>query len=772
MRKSAKALVALVPLVSAMAVTNTSVSSAAETEPGAPYALPNHPGGDTDDLSNPLADAQRAGRATALEAQLQGKVPTDRTVAEVARGQFVELAQEDDDLIFTILGEFSDTPFPNAIFAGGLPGPQHNEIPEPDRTVDNSSMWVPDFSREYYEELLFSSEPGANSMTTYYEEQSSGRYTVDGDITEWGQVPYDTAFYGRDYCGGIVCPTTWYFVEDTAAAWYQTQLDSGMSVAQIDDYLSQFDVWDRYDQDGDGNFDEADGYIDHFQAVHAGPGQEAGGGEFGSDAIWSHRWYVQLTGIGAGGPELDDGTQVPFGGTQIGGSKYWIGDYTVEPEDGGVGVFVHEFAHDLGLPDLYDTSGNTGGAENSTGFWTLMSSGSNTGDGVNTIGNDPTHMGAWEKFQLGWLNYEVAAAGSKSTHKLGPASTNTKQAQALIVTLPDKEVTAEIGTPNEGEYFFYSGSGDNLDQTMVKEFDLAAGSSLVAQADFDIELDWDYAYLIASSDGGATWDNVDTNLSTNDDPNGGNFGNGITGASGGWTALTADLSAYSGPTLIGFRYYTDGAVANPGFSVDAIDITGQALEGAESLDGWELDGFRQTTGTEALSYFNAYIAAFRNYRGYDANLDTGPYNFGFLDDPALGNYVESFPYQDGMLVSYWDTSQSDNNVGDHPGAGLILPVDAHPEPLLRADGEVWRNRVQTYDSTFTKDATEKVTLHWRSDPSTFASLRGVSVFNDTNSYWNAANPTGSVITPVTGTSIRITSVSARGNFMQVQVRPS
>jgi immune inhibitor A len=772
MRTSTKALIALVPLVSMMTAVNTSVSSAAETTQDAQYPLPNHPGGDTDDLSNPLADAQREARATALEAQLQGKIPADRTVAEVAKGQFVELAREDEDLIFTVLGEFSDTPFPNPLFAGGLPGPQHNEIPEPDRSVDNSSMWVPDFSQAHYEELLFSTDPEANSMTTYYEEQSSGRYTVDGDITDWGQVPFDTAFYGRDYCGSIVCPTTWYFVQDTAAAWYQSQIDAGMTADQIDDYLSKFDVWDRYDHDGDGDFDEADGYIDHFQAVHAGPGQEAGGGEFGADAIWSHRWYVQLTGIGAGGPELDNGTTVPFGGTQIGGSKYWIGDYTVEPEDGGVGVFVHEFAHDLDLPDLYDTSGNTGGAENSTGFWTLMSSGSNTGDGVNTIGNDPTHMGAWEKFQLGWLNYEVGFAGERSSHKLGPASTNTKQAQALIVVLPDKDVTAEIGTPFEGEHFFYSGSGDDLDHTMVKEFDLPAGASLEAQADYDIELDWDYAYLIASGDGGATWANVATNLSTNDNPNGGNFGTGITGASGGWTTLTADLSAYTGPTLIGFRYFTDGAVANPGFSVDAIDITGQPLEGAESLDGWELDGFSQTTGTESLSYFNAYIAAFRNYRGYDANLDTGPYNFGFLDDPALGNYVERFPYQDGMLVSYWDTSETDNSVGAHPGSGLILPVDAHPEPLIRADGGVWRNRVQSYDSTFSKDATEEVTLHWFSGASTFPSLPGEPVFDDTNSYWSAAPPTGSVITPVTGTSISSKSVSARGNFMQVQVRPS
>ncbi len=186
----------------------------------------------------PRRNARRA--ATALEAQLQGKIPADRTVAEVAKGQFVELAQEDDDLIFTILGEFSDTSFPNPLFAGGLPGPQHNEIPEPDRCgrqqLHLGARLQPGVTTR---SCCSPTTPASNSMTTYYEEQSSGRYTVDGDITDWGQVPFDTAFYGRDYCGSIVCPTTWYFVQDTAAAWYQSQIDAGMTADQIDDYLSQ-----------------------------------------------------------------------------------------------------------------------------------------------------------------------------------------------------------------------------------------------------------------------------------------------------------------------------------------------------------------------------------------------------------------------------------------------------------------------------------------------------------------------------------------------------
>ena len=121
--------------------------------------------------------------------------------------------------------------------------------------------------------------------------QSSGRYTIDGDVTEWVKVPFNEARYGRDYCGDIVCTNTWFLLRDAMAVWVQDQLARGQDAwPQIQAYLATFDIQDRYDIDGDGNFDEPDGFIDHFQIVHAGGDQAAGDPTYGTDAIWSHRW--------------------------------------------------------------------------------------------------------------------------------------------------------------------------------------------------------------------------------------------------------------------------------------------------------------------------------------------------------------------------------------------------------------------------------------------------------------------------------------------------
>jgi len=751
----AKYLHALLILSLFLVVIVSAASAAPGNQGDIPDGLPSE-GANTDNPSHPLGDAQNALRLQGFEARMNGK--TNGPVAEVAKGQFVELEREGEDSIWTVIAEFGPLDHPEPILYSGVPGPLHNEIPEPDRSVDNTTIWSPDFTRSYYEDLLFSEAPGAVSMRNFYIEQSSNRYTVNGDVTDWVQVPFNAAAYGRNYCGGIVCAQTWVFVNHSIDAWYDAQIAAGQTPAQIDDYLSQFDVWDRYDMDGDGNFNEPDGYIDHFQSVHAGEGEETGGGAQGQDAIWSHRWYAYYGANGPDGPGPNS-----FGGVEIGNTGYWIGDYTIEPENGGVGVFAHEFAHDSGLPDQYNTAG---GGDNGTGFWTIMSSGSYLNDGTTDLGSKPGDFNAWEKFYLGWLNYEVAFAGAKSEHKLGPAEANTKQAQALFVVLPDKEVTEVIAAPYGGSYFYYSGSGNDLDNSMSRSVTLPAGNpSLTAMVNYEIETDWDYAYVTVNGV------EVATSLSTNTNPNGQNFGLvGITDFSGGWVPLTVDLTAFAGQTVdIGFRYWTDGAAVEAGFMVDDVQISGQPLDDAESDFGWTFDGFNTTTGTETGYYFNAYVAEFRQYRDYDEGLATGPYNFGFLD--VLGNWVEHFPYQDGLLISYWDESYSDNNTVNHPGGGMLLPIDAHPTALMQPDGVTpWRARVQVYDATFTKkDATDALTLHINSVPSYIPSLPAVSVFNDSNSYWDPAAPLSSVIVPNTGTTIRIKSVSAQGSFMQVAV---
>ena len=752
-----------------------------------------------DNLPGKLAQKQAELKEKARDMVFRGeaKAVGPNQVVKVGNGQFVELAFEGEDQIFTLLGEFGDlqagpVEHPGHPAHGGGPGPLHNEIPEPDRNgVDNTTIWTEDFSQSHYENLLYNKAQNP-SMANWYLEQSYGRYSVDGYVSDWVGVPFNGPAYGSNYCGSIVCTRDiGRFMRDQGNAWYNSLIADGMSAGDIEALLADFDIWDRYDFDHDGNFDEPDGYIDHFQSVHAGEGEETGGGALGADAIWSHRSYANGGQVGVG-PTVG-GVPNLANGIRIGTSSKWIGDYTIEPENGGVGVFSHEFGHDLGLPDEYDTGGNTGFGENGTAWWTPWSQGSYGSVNGEDLGSAPVDATAWERILLGWSNYEVAFAGESTSHKLSASEINTKQAQSLVVVLPDKEVTTVIGDAYEGDNFYHSGSGNDLDNSMTKQFALGAGPiSLSFKSRFQIEACWDYAYVRVSTDG-TNFTEVATNVSTNDSPNGQNFGEGITGTSGflptacdtfpgdpTWIDVTADLSAYANQTVwIQLRYWSDGAVVGSGFGVDNINLTGFAQDGAESDAGWTFDGFSQTTGSTTVSYANYYIAEYRTYRGYDLALQKGPYNF---DNPA-GNWVTHFPYQDGLLIWYYDTSQIDNNVSDHPGEGLILPIDASPGVRhWTGSGDVVRPRINSFDATFGLGMTDGFSLTSTSLGSlTVAPHAAVRTFNDNLSYWvasDAADATSdwkagwnSVDNPHTNTVIKVSSVSAQGTFMQVLVNP-
>ncbi|MFL6166796.1 MAG: immune inhibitor A domain-containing protein [Ornithinibacter sp.] len=719
-----------------------------------------------DAFPNTLGDAQRKLTQDAVKQLVTGKATTttvkgNRVIkldGKDRKGQtrYVNYPTEREEDIFTILTDFGDKVYSPA--TGGTAGPVHNTIPEPDRkwdgsaTDDNSTYWTKNFDRQHYLDMMFGS---GESFKDFYLKQSNGRFLAKGDVSNWVTVPFNEARYGHNpkpNDGTSEAGGYWNYIKDTAAAWYADQVKQGKSLAEIKTYLAQFDKVDRYDFDGDGNFNEPDGYIDHFQAIHAGEGEEAGGGAEGEDAIWSHRWYAYSNGSGRTGPADN-----LAGGTQIGNTGIWIGDYTTEPENGGLGVFAHEFGHDLGLPDLYDTAGG----DNGTGFWTLMSGGSWLNHGTDSIGTTPGYMGAWEKLQLGWLDHKTVPYGTDTTVKLGPADKASKSAaQAIVVPLPDRTVTTEHNAPHSGTAEWWSGLGDNLNATLTRSIDLTGqtAGSVSAWVQGGLEVDYDYLYAEVSTNGGTSWTQVGAAV------------NGIFP----WQQKTWDLSAYAGQNIqFRFRVATDGGVASEAF-LDDIAVT---LGGATTTDdveagagAWTAKGFSIINGTTSRTVQDMYLAENRVYSGYDQTLKTGPYNFGYGN--TRPDWVERFPYQNGLLVSYANGEFTDNNTSAHPGGGEVLPVDARPAPVTFPGGALLGNRRQPFDATFGQEATDAVTFHRNGVAAVVPSSPGIPTFDDSvkDRYWSAKNPWNSTKVAGSGTSMTVSKTSDGGDELQVKVR--
>ena len=690
----------------------------------------------------PFVEKRAKERIAAADLVARGLATPDANgLVTLKNGRFVNYRLQGTARLTAVLIDFTDV--------------RHGQIPRPDRTVDNNTYWSADVSPSHYADMLFAPGGGSYgrpSMRDFYLEQSSGRFTWTGQVSNWVQVNATESEFGanarRTGAGGDDANGVVYRVVEAAL----NGLAASGNYGGLD--LATVDLIDRYDCDGDGNFNEADGYIDHFAVVHAGEGEEAGGGAQGGDAIWSHRWYANFDDdTGPAGCHL--------GGYKLPGTNLWVGDYTIEPENGGVGIFAHEFGHDLGLPDLYDTAGPT---DNGTGFWTLMSSGSWASDSPDSIGDKPVHMGAWEKLALGWLGDNLArvALGSDVTLDLGPAEGATRgQYQAVRVDLPDfSRTTTPFPVDGSDSNYFYSGKGDNLDVSMSRSFAAAAATPISFRADWDTEKDWDYAYLDAMVAG--VWQHVQTSASSTTNPNGQNFGFGITGASGGWQTVTATLPA--GTTAFRFRYWTDAFVTRPGIAVDTIAVGG-STDNATSTSGWTLNGFSQlTNGQYTETFFHYYLAESRNYVRNDTSL-CGAYNF------LTTNFLEKQCYANGVLIWYRNSSVLDNNTSTHPGTGQILPIDAHPAASFMPDGRtLWYARWQTWDASFGVDphavTLTQVVSKARTLKRTYdAPAESSFVDASPTSYYDSAAPFNSVLTAGSGLKIDIVGASEdRGSY--------
>ena len=618
----------------------------------------------------------------------------------------------------------------------------HNSI-----RSDETDMYYNDYSKEHYSEMIFGDKDGYYtgpngeklvSVKKFYEEQSGGSYSIEGEVAGWYQAKHPASYYGKndpEPDGNDVNPR----------ALVREALEAVANDPSID--LSKFDQEDRYDLDGDGNYREPDGLIDHLMIVHSSVGEEAGGGRLGGDAIWSHRWNLGTV------------FAIPNTSTPV---SYWGGklaayDYTIQPADGAAGVFAHEYGHDLGLPDEYDTIYSGNGEP--VAYWSIMSSGSWAGK---IPGTEPTGFSAWAREFLqssmpesNWLKgtavhmNEISEDGTVVL--LDQANMKGTNNDAVRIDLPDKENIVNI--PASGKYQYYSGKGNNLDHSMHTTVDLtkAANAKLTFKTWYQIEQDWDYASIQVRESGSSEWVSIPGNITTATDPNKQNPGHGITGHSNGWVEAEFDLSPYAGKTIqLRFHYWTDVYVSELGFYVDDIRviINGSTIlfDDAEKEPMFTLAGFTKDQGKFYSKHY--YLLEWRNHHGVDKGLA----------HILRGNQLMS--YDPGLVIWYVDEAYDNNWVGIHPGEGFLGVVDADQHTLKWTGNEPATTRYQVHDAAFSIQQGNKLSLDLGSSKLNDNDISPNPIFDDSRSYISKGILDAGRKVPHYGLKIRVIGESA------------
>ena len=293
----------------------------------------------------------------------------------------------------------------------------------------------------------------------------------------------------------------WNFIEDTANAWYDAQSRRRQDRRRDQGLPRAVRRWDRYDFDGDGNFNEPDGYIDHFQAVHAGEGEEAGGGAQGEDAIWSHRWYANSD---------DSGTHRPDAANQLGGApdrRHRLLDRRlhrragerrprrvrarVRPRPRPARPLRHRRRRERHR--LLDAD-------------------------VGRLVAQPRHRPTSAPRPATWARGRSSSSAGSTTSRSTSAVRHARQAQpgrpatarsaqAVVVNLPDKHASRPIHHPALGHPRVVDRLRRRPEHHADPPLDLTGRlvRSVSAKAWYDIEAGYDYLYGEFSTDGGATW---------------------------------------------------------------------------------------------------------------------------------------------------------------------------------------------------------------------------------------------------------------------------
>jgi immune inhibitor A len=306
-------------VVATLGLAATAVSGPASANPAIGHEPAAKTGPQLKEDNRPDAQSrhQTALRREAVQQLVAGEAKTvgkgkNRTI-QLAGGDHVDYPTNQTAQLLTFLVEFGDADYGHT-YTGNTAGPLHNQITPPDAN-DNTTYYKPDFDRQHFMDMFFNGLPDQNgeSFKSDYNEMSSGRFDLEGDVSDWVKVPNAASYYqSADGTGDEDGVSMKAFLQDAANAWDTAQHTAGKDDQQIKDYLAKFDVWDRFDYDNDGNYNEPDGYIDHFQAVHAGEDESAGAPNW---AIWAHRSATNTNG--KVGPAFNKN-----GGIEIGNTGY------------------------------------------------------------------------------------------------------------------------------------------------------------------------------------------------------------------------------------------------------------------------------------------------------------------------------------------------------------------------------------------------------------------------------------------------------------------
>lgn len=197
---------------------------------------------------------------------------------------------------------------------------------------------------------------------------------------------------------------------------------------------------------------------------------------------------------------------------------------------------------------------------------------------VATLQNCPTQATAYKVRQYGTDVLRITCPGDHTLVFQGAATTGVLPVDAY-----------------SGKYAFWSNKGDESNMTLTRQFDLrnVSSATLRFRTWYDIEEDYDYVYLEASTDG-EHWKILTTPSGTDENPSGNSYGWGYNGKTDGWIEEKVDLSEYAGEQVwLRFEYVTDAAVNGEGMLIDDIAIPEiNYFNDFESDDGgWEAKGF-------------------------------------------------------------------------------------------------------------------------------------------------------------------------------------